>query len=59
MRILRRLRTLTVKLQKASIDILAAYKLVTEVQLDLELMKINCEEEFHLWFSEGKTLADD
>ncbi len=58
MRILSSLRTLTVKLQKASIDILAAYKLVTEVQLDLELMKINCEEEFHLWFSEVKTLAN-
>ena len=59
MRILSSLRSLTVKLQKASNDILAAYELVSEVQLDLELLQINCEEEFHLWFNEVKTLADE
>ncbi len=47
MRILTSLHSLTVKLQKASNDILSVYMLVTDVQLDLELMKVNCEEEFH------------
>ena len=59
MRIMSSLRTLTVKLQKKSIDILAAYDLVAGVHSDLELMKINCEVEFHEWFEEIKSLADD
>ena len=46
MRVLTILRSLTVKLQKKSNDILAAYELVSTVQLDLELLKTNCEEEF-------------
>ena len=32
---------------------------VSDVQLELELLKTNCEEEFHLWFSEIKTLVDE
>ena len=47
---------LTVKLQKKSSDILAAYEHVSEVIRDLELLKTNCEEEFHF---EIKTLADE
>lgn len=58
MRILTSLR-LTVKLQKKSNDILAAYELVSTVQLDLELLKANCEEEFHQWFSEIMALANE
>ena len=27
--------------------------------MNLELLKTNCEEEFHLWFNEVKTLADE
>ena len=52
MKVLSSLRGLTVKLQKSSKDIIAAYNQVAEVQLKLELLKINCEEEFHLWFEE-------
>ena len=59
MRIMSSLRSLTVKLQKKSSDILAAYELVSDVHCDLELLKINCEEEFHQWFSEIKTMADE
>jgi len=59
MRVLSSLRSLTVKLQKKSSDILAAYEHVSEVITDLELLKINCEEEFHLWYCEIKTLADE
>ena len=32
---------------------------MSDVHCDLELLKINCEEEFHQWFSEIKTLADE
>ena len=59
MRLLSSLRSLTVKLQKTSNDILAAYELVSEVQMDLELLRTNCVEEFHLWFDEVKILADE
>ena len=59
MRVLSSLRSLTVKLQKKSIDILAAYEHVSEVITDLELLKTNCEEEFHLWYCEIKTLAEE
>ena len=59
MRVLTSLRSLTVKLQKKSNDILAAYKLVSTVQLYLELLKANCEEEFHQWFSEITALANE
>ena len=59
MRVLSSLRSLTVKLQKKSSDILAAYEHVSEVITDLELLKTNCEEEFHLWYCEIKTLGDE
>ena len=59
MRVLSSLRSLTVQLQKKSSDILAAYDHVSEVITDLELLKTNCEEEFHLWYCEIKTLADE
>ena len=59
MRVLSSLRFVTVKLQKKSSDILAAYEHVSEVMLDLELLKMNCEEEFRLWYHEIKTLADE
>ena len=59
MRILSILRFFTVNLQKKSNDILAAYEYVSEAHLDLELLKVNCEEEFHQWFSEMKTMADE
>ena len=52
MRLLSSLRGLTVKLQKQSKDILAAYDQVADVQLELELLKSNSEGEFHLWFQE-------
>lgn len=58
MTVLSSLRILTVKLQKKSNDILAAYDLVGEVITNLELLKTNCEEEFHLWYTEILTLAD-
>ena len=50
MRILSSFYFLTVKLQKQSSDVLAAYEHMSSIQLDLELLKNNCEEEFHLWF---------
>ena len=53
MTILGSLRGLTVKLQKRSVD---AYEQISEVQLELELMKLNCEEELHLLF-EKRTLS--
>ena len=59
MRILSSLHFLTIKLQKKSNDILAAYEHVSNVQMELEMLKSNCEEEFHLWFSEIMSLADD
>ena len=59
MRMLSCLRSLTVKLQKASNYIFAAYELVSDVQMEMELLKINCEEEFHLWFSEVKAQAQE
>lgn len=46
MRIFSSLRSLTVNLQKKTHDILAAYEHVSDVQLEMELLKINCEEEF-------------
>ena len=58
MRVLSSLRSLTIKLQKKSSDILAAYEHVSDVITDLELLKINCEEEFYLWYCEIKTLGD-
>ena len=59
MRILTSLRSLTVKLQKQTNDVLAAYKHVSSVHLDLELLKSNCEEEFHQWCDEMTTLANE
>lgn len=52
------LHSLTINLQEKTIDILAAYEHVPEVHLELELMKSNCEEEFHIWFSDIKTFTD-
>ena len=59
MRVLSGLHSLTTKLQKKSGDILAAYEHVSEVITDLELLKTNCEEKFHLWYCEIKTLAEE
>lgn len=50
MRILSSLRSLTVNLQNRTNDILVAYEHISEVMLELELLKTNCEEEFHSWF---------
>ena len=58
LRILSFLCLLTIKLQKKSNDVLAAYELVFTVWLDIELLKSNCEKEFHLWFGEMTTLAE-
>ncbi len=58
MRLLSSVRPVTVKLQKRSTDILKAYGQLSDVQLDLELIKINCEEEFHMWFQEIITFAE-
>ena len=58
MRILSSLRFLTVKLQKKSNNILTAYEHVSDVLMDLELLKTNFEDEFHLWFTEIKVLAE-
>ena len=59
MRVLSSLRSLTIKLQKKTIDIIGAYEHVSEVQIELELLKSNCKEEFTVWYSEIKSLADD
>ena len=59
MRMLSSHRSLTVKLQKKTNDIVSAYEHVSTVQLELELLKSNCEEEFHIWLREIKTLADN
>ena len=59
MRILKSLQCLTITMQKKPNSIIAAYEHVPGVQLELELLRSNCEEEFHIWFSEIKTLADD
>ena len=58
MRIFSCLRSLTINLQKKTHSILTAYEHVSDVQLEFELMKTNCEEEFHSWFEEIKTFAD-
>ena len=58
MRILSSLRCLTVNLQKRSHDVLTAYEHVSDVQLEMELMKVNCEDEFHTWFEEIKSFAE-
>ena len=52
MRLFSSLQGLTVKLQRQSKDILDAYDQVMDIQLELELLKCNLEEEFHLWFQE-------
>ena len=55
------LRPVTVKVQKRSSDILKAYAQLSNVQLDLDLLKLDCDEEFHIWLEEivkfAKTLA--
>ena len=58
MRVLSSLRSLTIKLQKKTIDIIGVYEHVSEVQIELELLS-NCEEEFTVWYSVIKSLADD
>ena len=45
MRILSSLRSLTVNLQKRANDIFAAYEHISDIMLELELLKTNCEEE--------------
>ena len=47
MKVLSSFNSLTVNLQKKSNDIVTAYEYVLDVQLKLELLKTNCEEEFH------------
>ena len=59
MRVLSSLRSLTIKLQKKANDILAAYDLVSDVELELQLLKVKCDDEFHVWFEETKNLADE
>lgn len=58
MRILSLLRGITVKLQRSYSDILKAHELVSEVHSNLHIFKINCEIEFHAWYSEIVTLAE-
>ena len=58
MRILSSLRCLTINLQKKTLDVLSAYERVSDVQLEMELLKTNCEAEFHTWFEEIKAFAD-
>ena len=57
--VLSSLRSLTIKLQKKANDILAAYDLVSDVELELQLLKVKCDDEFHVWFEETKNLADE
>ena len=52
MRLLSVLRGITVKLQSCYRDILMAHELVSDVHLELHLLKLNCEEEFHKWYTE-------
>ena len=58
MRLLSSLRPVTVKLQKHSSNILKAYAQLSDVQLDLELLKLSCGEEFHIWFEEIAKFAE-
>ena len=58
MRILSSIRSLTVNLQKKANDILVAYEHVSDVLTELELLKINCDEEFHSRFDEIKDFAN-
>ena len=58
MRVLSILRCLTVNLQKRSHDVLTAYGHVSDVQLELEMLKVNCEDEFCTWFEEIKSFAE-
>ena len=58
MRILSSIRSQTINLQKAT-DILAAYERVQDVQVEIELLKTNCEAKFHYWFDEIKAFADE
>ena len=46
MRLLSVLRGITVKLQSRYRDILKAHDLVSDVHLELHLLKLNCEENF-------------
>ncbi len=57
MRVLSSLRSLTVKLQKKAKDILSAYDLISDVQMELGLLRTNCDEEFHSWFAEIEAFA--
>lgn len=59
MRVLSSLRSLTVKLQKKSNDILAAYEYVSEVLEEFQEVKSNCETEFHSWYLEIESMADE
>ena len=63
MRLLSSFRLVTVSLQKHSSNIFKAYTQLSDVELDLELLKLNGEQEFHIWFEElakfAQTLAVD
>uniref|UniRef100_A0A1X7V4Q2 Uncharacterized protein n=1 Tax=Amphimedon queenslandica TaxID=400682 RepID=A0A1X7V4Q2_AMPQE len=58
MTVLSSLRSLTIKLQKKSQDILAAYEEVGGVMSYFEVLKTNCEEEFHHWYTDITVLAE-
>ena len=49
MKVLSILQGVTVKLQQRS-DVLKVYELVSDVQMELELLKTSCDDEFHSWF---------
>ena len=52
MRLLSTLRSVTVKLQHRSLDIIGAYEKITAVQNEFELLRINIDEEFYTLFKE-------
>ena len=52
MRLLSVLRGITVTLQSRYRDILMAHELISDVHLELHLLKLNCEEEFHKCYTE-------
>ena len=52
MRLLSTLRSVTVKLQHQSLDIISAYKQISDVQNYFELLRINIDGGFHTLFKE-------
>ena len=59
MRLLSFLRSVTVRLQKRSIDIVNAYGQVHAIQNEMESFNANCDLEFHTWFVEISKLAQE